>query len=572
MQEMLFDVVGGLALFLLGMGMLSDGLKRAAGDRLRTTLEHVTRWPIIAMLTGAAVTAFVQSSSITSVMVVGLINAGLLTLKQGISVVIGANVGTTFTAWLVAAVSMLKVMKISAYAMPFLAIGFGLREFGRRPKYKNTGNILIGLGLLFLGLAVMKEGMDILNDGGQMTHILQVVGDRPLVAILAGAAVTMIVQSSSAVVAMILLIAASNGFGSDPEEAFRISIPFVLGSNIGTTITAQLAALQSNLSGKRAAMAHTMFNVLGVAIVLPMVYTDWFAQFVNWVYPTPLTMNNIEVHIAIAHTAFNVFAAIVMLPLISQFEMLVLKIMPTRAGHMDEMPVTLERHLLDTPPMAFDQARREMCRMIHTAQAALDSAIAALVNNDFGALKQVSKKEEALDNFQAEITRYLVELSQRPLEPWMAGELPVLLHSVNDLERVGDHAVNISEIAQRKIDQKQTFSPEAMAEIDRMKTEVNFMFSDVLKAVEENDSDAAQHAMEHEKTINRIQIDARRDHIERLSKGNCDAMAGLTFIDYINNMEKIGDHLSNVAEGAMDEFQWSKISHEDDPEEAATLN
>ncbi len=558
MREMIFGMVGGLALFLYGMDLLSNGLKSAAGDRLRTMLEKITKWPIVALLTGAGVTCLIQSSSATTVMVVGLINAGLLTLKQALAVILGANIGTTITGWIVAAVAGTKAFKISMYAMPFIAVGFVLSAFARRPRFRTFGQVLLGLGLLLLGLHIMKEGLGDLTDkdASPIAGALRAIGDRPILGVLGGAIFTMIVQSSSASIAMVIVLATNGGFGEDWGDALRIAIPFVLGDNIGTTVTAQLAALRTNIAGKRAAMGHTVFNVIGVALMLPLVYLGIYNRLVELISPVALRAETIGVHIAIAHSAFNVVAAFVVLPFVGLLERLVLKILPTRRGQLEQAPVILERHLLDTPAVALDQARREIVRMSHTAKDAIDLAMTAITHDDQGALNNVARREDAVDEFQNQITRYLVELSQRELQPAMASELPVLLHTVNDIERISDHAVNISEIAQRKMDRRLVFSESAQRELARMRMALTHMFDNVVMAVEMSDPDLAAKALKEEDTINQMQIDYRRSHIDRLSSGKCDIMSGLTFIDYVNNMEKIGDHLANVAQGVLGGLRW----------------
>ncbi len=557
-KEILFGTVGGLALFLYGMGMLSDGLKTAAGERLKSLLAKVTKWPIMALLVGAGVTSLIQSSSATTVIVVGLINAGLLTLRQAISVILGANIGTTITGWLVAAVAGLENFKISTYAMPFIAIGFVMHVFASRRRIKTYGRILLGLGLLFLGLHVMKEAFGVFSheENSPISGVLQAIGDQPILAVLAGALFTMLIQSSSASIAMVIVLAANGGFGNDWHDAFRIAVPFMLGDNIGTTITAQIAALRTNIAGKRAAMAHTLFNTIGVIILLPLVYFGLYANFIELICPVALTAGTIGVHIAIAHSVFNIAAAFIMLPFVGLLEKAVLKVLPVRRADLEAQPVTLERHLLDTPPLAIEQTKREIVRMIRTAKQALDYAVAGMCNDDRRSLAKVDKTEDAVDDFQTEITRYLVELSQGRLEPNMANELPVLLHTVNDIERVGDHAVNIAEIAERKIEQRQKFSEEADRDITRMRTEVSHMFDNVLLAVEMGDHNEAQKALTHEEAINKMQVEFRRRHAERLSHGDCGILTGLTFIDFVNNMEKIGDHLTNVAQGVIGGLQW----------------
>ncbi|MCD4823458.1 MAG: Na/Pi symporter, partial [Phycisphaerae bacterium] len=341
------------------------------------------------------------------------------------------------------------------------------------------------------------------------------------------------------------------------SEAFRIAIPFVLGDNIGTTITAQIAAIQSNASGKRAAMAHSLFNVTGVVIMLPLVYFGLYSRAIEAVVPFEITKLTIGVFIAISHSTFNVIAALIVLPFVGTLEKIVLRILPIRKEELELRPVTLEEHLLDTPALAMQQIRREMVRMAKTARSATELAIDALQEDNPKRLKDVYRKEEATDNFQTEITRYLVALSTRPLETHFSNEIPVLLHNVNDIERIGDHAINIAESATRKIDKKFTFGQEANEEITRMREQVGEMCDNVIQAIQENDTAAAAKALENEGAINEMLNQFRRNHVHRLSDGTCKPLAGLVFVDTIQNLEKIGDHLANVAQGVLSGGEWT---------------
>ena len=278
-EDMIFraiiGTVGGLGLFLFGMGLMSDGLKKVAGQKLRKIVESLTKKPFIAFIVGAGVTALVQSSSATTVMVIGFVNAALLTLKQAICVIIGTNVGTTATAWLVS-ISGIGAFRITIYALPAVGIGFLMRTLGKTRRVKNIGQILLGFGILFVGINFMKEAFEPLEQSRRVQGLFVALGDRPLLAILAGAVVTSLLQSSSAAVAIVQLLAMKGAFGSDWQTVLNVAIPFVLGSNIGTTITAQLAALQANINAKRTAWAHTIFNVLGSAIAYPFVHFGLF--------------------------------------------------------------------------------------------------------------------------------------------------------------------------------------------------------------------------------------------------------------------------------------------------------
>ncbi|HNY77085.1 MAG: Na/Pi cotransporter family protein [Sedimentisphaerales bacterium] len=557
-KDMIFYTVGGLGLFLFGMKLMSDGLRAAAGRKLRSILESMTKKPMVAFLIGAAVTAIVQSSSATSVMVIGFVNAGLLTLKQAICVIIGTNVGTTATAWLVS-ISGIGALNITAYALPAVGLGFLMSMSGRSRKMRNLGQILLGFGLLFVGIGFMKDAFEPLERSPWVHELFVTLGHQPILAILAGTVVTMLIQSSSAAIAIVQLLAIGGAFGSDWNVALNIAIPFVLGSNIGTTITAQLAAIQGNVSARRAAWAHTVFNVAGVAMGYPLVHWGWFGMFVVAICPWPLGPATIAMSIAVAHTLFKLADAAIWLPLAGVLERVVVRLVRERPGDAVMRPIMLEKHLLDTPEIALEQTKREIVRMAKTAKRALRASINGIVENDVRALSVVREIEDFVDSFQLEITSYLSALSSRHLSDEVSIELPVLLHTVNDLERIGDHAVNIVEIAERKIDQKFMFSESALAEAERLKREVEQMFDYIIAALQDSDVEQAKAALTNEKNLNRMQIEFRRSHVDRMRDGLCTPESGLIFIDLVDNVEKIGDHLTNIAQAVIGGLQWEGV-------------
>ncbi len=565
---MIFGIMGGLALFLFGMGLMSDGLKKVAGQKLRSLLESLTKRRIIAVLIGALVTALIQSSSATTVMTVGFVNAGLLTLKQALCVVLGANVGTTITAWLVSILGIGK-FKIALYALPAIAVGFLMQIVGRTQRLRSIGSIVLGLGLLFLGLSFMKEAFDPIKDSPGAQDALISLGSNTILAVLAGTLLTMLLQSSSATTAMIQLLAASYAFGESGDVVLKVTIPFILGGNIGTTITAQLAAFRTSRNAKRVAIGHTIFNCLGVLYFLPFVWTGFFSKFVIWITPLELSSDNwgfwIMVHLAVAHTIFNVFNTIVFLPLINWLEALAMKILPITKMELAAKPVVLERHLFNTPVIALEQAKREIIRMAERARESVQQAVEGLIGEDGRKLKQAEASEDIIDEFQLAITSYLADLSREQLSDEVSIRLPVLLHTVNDLERVGDHAVNIVEIAERKIGQKLSFSDNALDEANRLKKEIDQMFSRVIAALENNDVESARAALVNEANLNKMQIDFRRSHVQRMSEGVCSPETGLIFIDLVDNIEKIGDHLTNIAQAVIGGLQWDGIELEQPP-------
>ncbi len=557
-RGMLLGIIGGLGLFLFGMLLMSDGLKQVAGRKLKTVLETMTKNTYVGFVVGAVVTAFIQSSSATTVIVIGLVNAGLLTLKQAIGVIIGTNVGTTATAWIVS-ISGLGFLKIEMYALPAIGLGFLLHVGGRSRAMKSIGTIFLGFGLLFLGIEYMKEAFSPLQGSEKVQQIFVTYGVKPLFAILVGLCMTVLIQSSSAAIAIVQLLAMGGAFGTNWQIALDMSIPFVLGANIGTTITAQLAALQANRTARRAAWAHTAFNVLGTAIAYPCVLFGWYGYLVDLLTPWQLDKGTIAASIAVAHTVFNIVNSIIFLPLASLLEKIALKLVPIRPSEAAAQPVVLERHLLRTPDIALAQARREIVHMARVAKGGFTDAVRGLINDDKKMLESACVAEEFTDTLQYEITTYLTELSRRELSENIAVGLPVLLHTVNDLERIGDHAENLVEIANRKIEQKLTFTDSALAEVHRLGTEIAEMFAGVIKALEDDDKEAAKSMLPHERNLNQMQIDFRRSHVQRMRDGSCTPEAGLIFIDLVDNVEKTGDHLTNIAQAVIGGLQWDGI-------------
>jgi len=554
--HMIFGTLGGLGLFLYGMMQMSGGLKKVAGKKLKNILESMTRNRIFGCGIGAGTTALIQSSSATTVMVVGFVNAGLLTLRQAISVIIGSNVGTTATAWLVS-VSGLKTFEVTDYALPAVAIGFGLHVLGRRQTAKNVGQILLGFGILFLGIWFMKNAFSPLKDSSQMYSALIWFGRNPFFAVLAGMGITMLLQSSSASVALIQILAMQGAFGDNYNQVLTVVIPFILGDNIGTTITAQLASLQANRNARRAAWAHTLFNVIGAFICFWLI--NPLGDLVEIITPWKLQDTTIGPSIAVTHTTIKVFEAAFFLPLVGILEKFVVKLVPERPGDLFSRPTTLERHLLQTPELALNQVRREIVRMARTAKRAVNQAVEGLVEDNWRKLETAHMTEDVTDHLQYEITSYVAALSAKELTDEMSMELPVLLHTINDLERIGDHAVNIVEIAERKIEQKLSFSEVAHDEVAQLKKEAEQMCDYIIAALETHDMEAAKSALVNENNLNRMQLEFRRSHVQRMTEGLCSPEAGLIFCDLVDNVEKVGDHLTNIAQAVIGGLQWDGV-------------
>jgi phosphate:Na+ symporter len=419
--------------------------------------------------------------------------------------------------------------------------------------------VLLGLGILFLGIGFMKDAFYPFKDSPRVHELFVTLADRPLLAILLGIVFTILLQSSSAFIGIVQLLAMQGAFGTNWVAALNVSIPFILGSNIGTTITAQIASIQANRNSKRAAWSHTMFNVLGSVIAYPFFILGWYRAFVDMLCPWELGPTTIASSIAVAHSAFNIVNSGIFLIFIGLLEKLVNTIVPRIPSEIAMAPVVLEKHLLDTPEIAMEQAKREIVRMAKTAKKAFRQSIDGIIEDDRKKLGSVKEIEDFIDSLQYEITSYLSELASRELSDGVSVKLPVFLHAVNDLERIGDHAVNIVEIAQRKLEQKLSFSNSATTEADELRKSADEMFDNVITALEKNDTGAAKAALVIENKLNRMQIDFRRSHVNRMTDGMCGAEVGLIFIDLVDNVEKVGDHLTNIAQAVIGGLQWTGI-------------
>lgn len=545
--ELVFQLIGGLGFFLFGIRMMSEGLRKTAGERLKNILNLLTRHKLAALMVGTGVTALIQSSSAMTVMVIGFVNAGLLTLKQAIPVVLGANIGTTFTAWIV---SFFAIFKITHYALPAVGIGFLLMVTSRKPRLRQWGEVLFGFGVLFVGIGFMKDSFAPLQSNEQIRAVMVNFSHYPVLGIIAGTLITMLLQSSSATIAMVQLLA-FRGLIDFPS-----AIPLILGDNIGTTITAQIASIGGTTGARRVAWAHSMFNIVGVAYMLVFVYLGVYHRAIEAVVPGPVTDNNIMLHIALAHTIFNCFNTLVFLPFTGSLERFVTRIVRVAGEPIIAEPQYLERHLLETPVLALEQSKREIVRMLRLADSALKDSFELFFNERWDLAKRVERKEEAVDNLQTEITRYLIDISMEGLTKEEAEKIPVFIHSVNDIERIADHAENIVELAQRKIDKHLPFSDRANTELQRMIDVVLEMLNDVSLGLENGDLTNARRALNREDQINAMQIELRQNHVERLNEGTCNLLSGLIFLDFVDYIEKIGDHLTNVAQGLLGGLRW----------------
>jgi phosphate:Na+ symporter len=548
-QELIFGVLGGLGLFLFGMKIMSEGLQKVAGDRMRKILGALTNNRIIGTFVGLAVTAIIQSSSATTVMVVGFVNAGLMSLVQAIGVVLGANIGTTVTAQLLA-------FKITHYALPAIGIGTGLKLFSTSKRWSYMGEILLGFGILFFGLSTMKGAFVPIKGSPEFLNFFLGIGDNHLLAIFIGALLTVIVQSSSATIGITLALATSGLL------SFDISMALILGENIGTTVTANLAAIGTNRAARRTALAHFLFNLIGVGYMLLLF--PMFLQFINRVTPgdADFVVQSQQVaqqmgvaigdkpfiarHIANTHTLFNIINTLIFLPLVGLLAKLTTLLIPGKEEEMEFHLKYIDNRVLNTPPIAFGQARTETKRMALITLEMLDQAVLMFQDQDEKHLASLTKKEEVVDLLQKEITDFLVALSQQSITQDMSRDVASMMHMANDLERVGDHCENLCNLFMRRKSQKITFSESAIEELLELSFKIREFLTFTIDALERRDTSIGQKAEFMLGVIDQIEENLRNNHVSRLNTGECTVNQGLLFIDILHNFAKIGDHTFNV--------------------------
>ncbi|MDD2555015.1 MAG: Na/Pi cotransporter family protein [Syntrophaceticus sp.] len=534
MFNIIIGLFGGLALFLYGMKSMGDGLQKVAGDKIRKVLERVTRYPVIAVLLGAFTTAAIQSSSATTVLVVSFVNAGLMTLKQAIGVIMGANIGTTITAQLIA-------FQLTDYIFLIITIGFCLNFFSKKRVYHYIGQFILGLGILFLGLDVMTSSVGPLKDSPVFIEFIASFTYNPLLGVLVGILTTCLIQSSSATIGILIALATQGII------TFDAAIPVLFGDNIGTCITSLLASIGTNLNARRTALAHVMFNVVGTLIFILLL--PFFKEFVYLISPDqPARL------IANAHTSFNVLNTCLFLPFVDIYAKMVEKILPGTVKIEEKGPIYLDERTFSNPAVALSLSKKEIIRMATIANRSLVSAVDGFYKKDEKLLEATQKDEKIVDELEREITVYLANLSQKGFSPTLSGRHTGLLNAVKDIERVGDHAENIAELAQLRIEENLPISDFAVKELDEMYLLVSGVFKNALDALQEESKEKASMVVQTEKLIDQMEKDLRQSHLERLNKGVCYPISGVIFLDIISNLERIADHSNNIAEVVLEYF------------------
>lgn len=552
MEKVIFQALGGLGMFLFGMKIMSEGLQKVAGKKLRQILNMVSNNRFVGCIVGAAVTSIIQSSSATTVMLVSFVDTGLMSLTQAVGVILGANIGTTVTAQLIA-------FKITSYALPAIAVGTFLKFFVGRKKWIYLGDVLLGFGLVFFGLATMKAGVAPLKHDPDFIALFSRFHAGTfggiMLCVLVGTALTMILQSSSATVGITMTLAMSGLIN------FETSVALILGDNIGTTITAELASIGASINAHRTARAHTLFNVIGVGIII--IFFPLFIQAIQYLTGTLMNSGaadlivdgerpNVARYIANSHTLFNIFNATFFLFVLPYLVKASIWLTPHRLEKEDFDELRhikyLDNKYVDTPSVALGRARAEIIRMGEAVLIMYDDVISAIRDRKPKELSKWRKREDTLDTLQKEITQYLVKIMQKPIMPEESGEIAALTRMTNNFERAGDEVENIAKLIEELIELNLYISEGGMRDYEIISAKVREFLTFVIEAIRREDSDIIEKALELEDTIDDMREEMKSNHLMRLQSGACTVDPGLILVDMLSAFEKLGDFCYNIAQ------------------------
>jgi len=541
----LFAFFGGLGLFLYGIKIMSDGLQAVAGDRLRVILEKGTSTPLRGVLTGTLVTALIQSSSGTTVIAIGLVNAGLLNLRQAIGVIMGANIGTTVTAYLIG-------FNLKEYALPIIAVGVLLIFFAKNRKLNYIGQVVFGFGLLFYGMDVMGQGMQPLRNSPLFYNLMLNVENNVFLGVAIGAIFTGIVQSSSATIGIL------QGLANQNLVSISQAVPMLFGMNIGTCVTALLASIGTTVAARRAALSHLFFNVIGTVIFIPLFLIGLLPIIVELVTNAILfvlpgvhgsweTLNPM-MKIAQYHGVFNILNTAILLPFVAVLAMVVSKLVPSKADDIDLSPQYLEPRLLNNLPVALANAKRELLRMGNIAFEVLQNSIEYFNTRNEENMTKAKLNEELVDKLKIDIESYVTRaVSGKNLTDVLSKKSHTIVHAIVDIERVGDHSENIVELTDYAQTHKLSFSEQAMQGLEQLTELVKEIYTLALKALETEDKKLAREIIEKDNLIDQTEKELRKAHIARVNARTCNGNVGAVYLDILSNLERIGDHSVNIA-------------------------
>ena len=526
-------LVGGLGLFLFGIQMMASGMQKVAGDNLRRILGILTDKPLIGVFTGIGVTVLVQSSSTTTAMLIGFVNAGLMTLPQAFSAIMGANIGTTITAQMIS-------FKLDVLALPAVGIGGLLNFFSKRKLHRYLGQVILGFGLLFTGIITMSDAVYVLRENPFFLDMLVKFGQHPLLGILIAALFTAVIQSSSAATGIIIALTLQEVI------TINIAIPLILGTNIGTCITAILASFGTSLPARRTALSHVIFNLFGV-----LVFLVFLKPFTILILNTGDTVAR---QAANAHTLFNVFTTILVFPFFKYFVRLITSIYPGDDATIEFGPKYLDKRMLRTPAVSIQAARQELVRMANVARDIVKESVNMFYKGSLKNLSHIIQLEDLLDGLEKEIIHYLQKLSQHSLTYKQTIVVSGVMNAANDMERIGDHAMNIAFLSETIIENKLNISSTAKEEVLQLFQKVDEITVSAIDAFAREDLHLAREVIEQDDIVDNMEKVLRKNHINRINCNECIPESGVIYLDILSNLERIADHATNLAEVVAEEI------------------
>lgn len=548
-------MIGGLCLFLFGMNVMGDALERRAGSGLKALLGKLTNGKIKGFLTGLGVTAVIQSSSATTVMVVGFVNSRVMTLRQSIGVIMGANIGTTVTAWVLSLGGIssdnvfLKLLKPTSFTPILALIGTVLFMSAKADKRRDTGTILLGFATLMFGMDTMSDAVSGLADIPAFQNLF-LAFENPILGVLVGAALTAAIQSSSASVGILQALSATGAV------SYAAAVPIIMGQNIGTCVTALLSSFGTNKNAKRAAVIHLSFNVLGTVIWLTV-----FSIISALVKPAILGVSASYLGIAVAHSIFNILCTALLLPMSSVLEKIAYIVVPEREEEVEKF-VELDERLLVTPTIALQQCRKVVLKMAAEAVEGFRLSLDALEKCDLASAERIRKIEDNTDRYEDVVGTYLTKLGRSRVSGQDSAAVSMLLKAIGDFERISDHSVNVLESVEELCEKKISFSEPAKRELRVISAALCEVLDMTLAAFEQNDPLAARHIEPLEQVVDDLKDALRTTHVERLQSGICTVEAGFIWADLLTNLERTSDHCSNVALGIIDAARHDMNAHE----------
>ena len=529
--------VGGLGMFIYGMQIMAQGLENAAGSRMKTLLEALTRNKLMGVLLGALITAVIQSSSATTVMVVGFVNAGIMNLSQAMGVIMGANIGTTVTGWLVSSVEWAKFLSPGNLAPIAIMAGVIVMLTGKRRSTKDISSIIVGFGILFIGITTMSDAVEPLQQSEAFCNLFVTLGHSPFLGIVAGALVTAVIQSSSASVGILQSLAAA---GLVP---FNAAVYIIMGQNIGTCVTAIMSSIGAKKTAKTAAVMHLLFNVIGTIIF--SVVAIVFFKVINPGFGLGMIT---QTEISTVHTIFNIGTTVLLFPVSDWIIKLAKKLEREDSGDTDDSQVLLDDRMLETPSIALQSTVSEMVRMGHIVRTTMDRTRDVLITQKREEIEKIREEESIADSLCKGITEYSIKLNTLSINEKEHQEVASILQIVSDIERVSDYCENISEFAESLKDQKASFSAIAREEIQQMEDVCIDCFRYAIEALEEHSKEKAMKVIEKESRADELEIALRSAHMKRLARNECSTESGIVFLDALVCLERISDHARNIAE------------------------